>query len=321
MPDPRIIQRDATLLFSRLQKLDVKNVKLNFLGSSPPELFVGRFNYPKVFTGILAPAGHTENANLLSHPEEWFKHRLSIDEILKNRGSMVYGRFLSEVKSPSGRLVEVMQEISMAEKQCDVEFFLKKKPKVSVEADGLSSPVGNPAPLEKARLTENTRVIKRVEYAVGDTDFKAKDAVLDLYSHKVEMSSLIKLLSAGVLGIKKQRRLVPSRWSVTAVDDIVSKQGVQEILDFKLINEVLVFHDTYLGNHYEFILFPRQWSFEVIESKFVEGLEPMFASDDEDVFGRKAYADVVTGAYYANRVAVVEFLRRIKRQASAYVFL
>ena len=37
------------------------------------------------------------------------------------------------------------------------------------------------------------------------------------------------------------------------------------------------------------------------------------AQDYEGFNGRKEYADDVTGAYYANRLALVEYLEKIKR--------
>ncbi len=321
--DPRVIDKDASLLFSQLKKLDLEKIGLNFLGSSPPELFVGKFNYPNVYTGILAPAGHDDQSFELSNPEEWFRKNFSIGQILNNRSLMVYSRFSSNAKNPLGsRLLNVMQEVSMAHKPCDVEFFLKKKPTLKLDTNTHTSPVGNPAPLERARLAENPKIATKVEYVVSDTDLKAKDAIIELYKHDFQVSSLIKLLSAGVLGIKPQRTLVPSRWSVTAVDDMISRNLLEEIKYFTSVDSICVFSDTYLGNHYEFILLPQEWSFEVIEAKSPGGLpgfEPAYWQDYESVYPRKGYAQSVTGAYYANRLAVCEYLHQVKRQASVLV--
>ncbi|GAI17562.1 unnamed protein product, partial [marine sediment metagenome] len=44
-----------------------------------------------------------------------------------------------------------------------------------------------------------------------------------------------------------------------------------------------------------------------------------FMQDHEGFFGRKDYAEDVTGAYYANRLAVCEYLEKIKRQACVLV--
>jgi hypothetical protein len=84
----------------------------------------------------------------------------------------------------------------------------------------------------------------------------------------------------------------------------------------------MLFHSDYLGNHYEIILLPEKFEFEVIEAKMPGSVwnpsfesETYLAEDYESFFGRKEYASEVTGAYYSNRLAACEFLERIKRQA------
>ena len=57
-----------------------KNIT-EFSGSSPPEIFVGRWNYPNVYAGILSPPEYG-NTELLSSAEHWHKNKLPIPEIL-----------------------------------------------------------------------------------------------------------------------------------------------------------------------------------------------------------------------------------------------
>jgi len=297
----------------------LKNISLNFTGSSPPEIFVGEFNYPNVFTGILSPAKHDEYSYRLSDPEEWFKARLNERDILLNRASMVYSRFVSNIKY-GNKLTNVMQEVSMAKKPVDVNFELKKKPGLSFKLDNFHKPIFNPAPLKKAVLEENPKVEKRVEYIVGDNDMKANDAILDLYQHNFTASNINKLLSAGLLGINIQRKLVPTKWSITAVDDLISKSLIEKIKHYNAINEYLVFYDEYLGNHYEILLMPRHFSFEVIEAKYNSNSNMIqFWQDYESHNKRKTYAASVTGAYYSNRLGICEHLDKIKMQASILV--
>ena len=82
-----------------MQKFNQFNFqKTEFSGSSPPEIFVGRNNYPNVFTGILSPAkiGDTEE---MSMPEIWHEKNISIDEIIKYRSQIIYSRFSSNIKT------------------------------------------------------------------------------------------------------------------------------------------------------------------------------------------------------------------------------
>jgi hypothetical protein len=87
----------------------------------------------------------------------------------------------------------------------------------------------------------------------------------------------------------------------------------------------MIFNSDYVGNHYEFILLPEKFSFEVIETHVPGsvwnpiGKTEDFTSDYETFFGRKNYAENVTGAYYSNRLALCEYLEKIKRQCSCLV--
>ena len=125
------------------------------------------------------------------------------------------------------------------------------------------------------------------------------------------------MLSAGLLGLKTNRKLVPTRWSITVVDDTLSKEKLKKIKTFQEISEIQLFNAEYLGNHYEFLLLPDKFSFEVIENSLSSG---GFWHDFEFFSGRKKYADDITGAYYVNRLALCEYLEKIKRQAYCIVF-
>jgi hypothetical protein len=299
--------------------------KLHFSGSSPPEIFIGRANYPQVNTGILSPEeyGDTE---IYSLPELWHKNKFTIEQIINSRGKMIYARFKSGIKDARNpnRLASVMQEISLASKPVSTEFFLKKPASLSINLGREIPIIGNPAPLKIARLEENPKVDKKVEYLAGDTDVKASHALIELYNSGIQTSNIIKLLAAGMLGLKFRRKFVPTRWSITATDDTLSKFLLEKIKYYPEISEFLLFSSEYLGNHYEFLLLPSSFSFEVIEAKMTGSVwnpegELYIAQDYESFSGRKDYASQVTGAYYSNRLALTEYLSRVKKQASCLV--
>ena len=299
--------------------------KLHFSGSSPPEVFVGREGYPFVNTGILSPQeyGNTEEMSL---PEIWYEKKLAIQEILNFRGNLIYSRFKSRVKDArqSKKFLSTMQEISLASRAVSTEFFLKKPVKMQALIDKHVALIGNPAPLKAVRLEENPKVERKVDYLVSDTDSKAASSIKELYKSQIQTSSIIKILSAGMLGLKKNRKLVPTRWAVTATDDILSKFLLEKIRFYQELGEILVFHGDYVGNHYEFLLLPDKFAFEVIEAYMAGSVWNPFSKtslsqDYEEFNGRKTYAESVTGAYYTARLALCEYLEKIKRQASCFV--
>jgi hypothetical protein len=299
-------------------KKTIENVK-NFTGSSPPAIFVGRAFYPKVWVGILAPPMHSENAEILDFPEKWYEEKASIEKILDYRSQLVYSRFkVSTVKRPIGRLIETTQELAMAKKSTDVEIELKKNPVFKLRLSNWFTPIGNPAPILNARLTENVKVERKVEYIISDSSLKAQEAIIELYKHKIPISRLQKIFSAGLLGLSTQRKFVPTRWSITAVDDIIGKNLMQEIKDYPTINEYQLFSNEYLANHFEILLIPQIYSFELIEAWDLDRI-PSIGSDFEPYWGRESYANVTGGAFYAARLAVLEYLSKIRRQAAILI--
>jgi len=299
--------------------------KLNFSGDSPPEIFVGRYNYPEINAGILGPdiIGNTED---ISMPEAWYEQKFGIQEILNKRMKLIYSRFKTSIKFSNKKFIPKMQEISMAQKPVLVDISLVKKPKISFNLDSHAPIIGNPAPLKDITIDSNVYVNQKVDYLVQDKDILSINALKELYSSKVKISNIIKVFSAGLLGKEKNRKLVPTRWSITAVDDTLSKELLKKIRYYPEISEVMLFHNEYLGNHYEILLLPDKFSFEVIEAKLPGSVynpevssQVYFYSDYEGFNGRKNYADNVTGAYYSNRLAVCEYLDRIKRQAAVFI--
>jgi len=303
--------------------------KTHFSGSSPPEIFVGRQGYPEINTGILSPQGYGETEEM-SMPEVWYEKNLSIKDILSHRGKLIYSRFKSKIQDPRyennsrNKFLTTMQEISMADKSVSTEFFLKKPIRKGFEVDKQNPIIWNPAPLKAIRLEENPHVQKKVDYLVSDIHVKAAVAMKELYKNKIQTSNIIKILSAGLLGIKKNRKLVPTRWSITATDDTLSKFLLEKIRFYPEISEILLFHGDYVGNHYEFLLLPDTFSFEVIEaymsgSVWNQTREISISQDYELFSGRRSYASNVTGAYYTARLALAEYLEKIKKQASCFV--
>ena len=99
----------AQYILRQLRQTFPKTFKLDFSGSSPPEIFVGCYGYPHIFSGILAPPQHDEQSYVQNSPEEWFQRRLRIEEVLTLRGGLIYSRFKTMTKSTGERLRDIMQ--------------------------------------------------------------------------------------------------------------------------------------------------------------------------------------------------------------------
>jgi hypothetical protein len=291
-------------------------------GSSPPGVFVGRLGYPKVSIGPMVPPIYGDTA-VMDTPEEWLGKPL--ETIVDYRYSLVRGNVRANVDDavmPAGTL-EKLQELSMAARPVDTELRLQNAPRKMLTLSEDSQPYGPSAPLERF-TTSNVTVERRIEKAYYDRDLKAADAIFSLYRDDVLVTRLQRALSIGMFGEGARRRLVPTRWSITAVDSTISAKLIERIKEFSTIDEYRVYSYSVYDNQYVAILLPEPWRFEWIEAWFPNTTwnqftkEPYIIGDYEEYFGRKTYAKV-GGCYYSTRLAVGEALEKERKQAAAIV--
>ena len=292
--------------------------KSDFASSSPAP-FVGHYGYPKVNVGILSPAKLEEDAELYDAPQYWADHNFKIPKIVDLRSSLINSRFKIEVKKQN-KFLDISKEVGMASKPVDVEISVDEKPRFRLKVDSYNAPVGPNAKLKNAQITSNPRISHYVDKVVDNIDLKAKNAILYLHKKDFNENFLTKLLSVGNLGLKKNRKLVPTRWSITATDDMIAKELIAKIKDYKQA-DYLAFFGSYLGNYYLILLFPEPWFYELFETYMPKTSWNVdenvnYTTDYEPYYGRKTYAENCAGGYYAARLSIVEKLEKTKRQSS-----
>jgi len=288
-------------------------------GMSPPSVFIGRIGYPNVYAGPLVPPIH-EDTTIYDLPERWFGK--SMDEIVGFRSMLVRGKHRVNVQKlmDGGKILDQTRELALAASSVDIELNLTKKPRGSIYLDDDVQPFGPSAPIRDLHVS-NAKYDDKIEKAYYDTDLKATQAVVDLYKRGVMVTKIQKAFSVGAFGIEKKRRLVPTRWSITAVDDIVSKNLRDQVKTFPEINEYRVYESVYMDNVFEILMIPQQWSYESMEAWYPgtvwnpAGANIAIFSDWEGNNGRTTYAKI-GGCYYSARLAVCEELLRELRQAT-----
>ena len=322
----RLCGKDRCPLMMRFytKKMNTPEIKSNDIaGSSPPAVFVGRYGYPKVEIGPLLPTymGDTE---LLDKPELWSGKTMY--DIAAMRFQLVRGKFRINATDfeKSGKIVDNVQELALTEKPVSVETLFEKKPSGRVILDDEIMPFGPSGRVSEMRV-DNGRFERNLEKSFYDTDMKSTDAVMSAYSNGTLVSEIEKAFSVGTMGVGKRRRFVPTRWSITAVDNIIGKEIMKDIRFYETIDEFRLFQWKQLDNWWSIILMPTTWRFEMMEAWYPKtswnpsSNEMILARDYEYFEGRTSYADNITGAYYAARLAVGEYLESIGRSAGAIV--
>ncbi len=303
-----------------------KNLKKisKFESNSPPSVFIGsRLKYPQVNIGILSPLEKDENAWIYDNAKYWANNNFQIGDVIKIRDSLLNSRFRSSVydsKRDKKKFLQLAQEIATASKPVDVEIELKNRLNTGRRGDKILTPNGMNAGLKNAKLVNNVKINRKLDKIMND-EIKASQGINQLYKNHFDEYSLSKILSVGVLGLNSNKKIVPTRWSITATDDIISKNLHSRVKDFKWIENHELFFGEFMGNQYLIILFPGVWSFELFElylpnSSWNPSKQIKAATDFEGYNGRKKYAFNTGGGYYATRLPILEYLSSIKRQAS-----
>ncbi|MCI4360051.1 MAG: Nre family DNA repair protein [Thermoplasmata archaeon] len=291
-------------------------------GTSPPGVFVGRYGYPKVSLGPLLSPEHGDTL-LLDTPEEWVGR--SVEEVVGFRTNLIRGTQRVDVHDAEKpiRAVEDVQTLALASDSVEVEAKFRRPPRGHLALSDAAPPYGPSAPLETVRF-DVRRVDPKLDRLSSDTDALARVAVRELYGRGVRVSRIQRAFSAGTLGRHGQRQFVPTRWSITAVDDLLGKENLERVRYLPELSEFLAYSLTALDNRWLILLLPGAFRYESIEAWYPNTLwnpsdgRIVMMGDHEGSRGRTTYASI-GGCYYAARLAVSETLLSLGRQAGSVV--
>lgn len=300
----------------------LRQISQELSSSSPPSVYVGWVGYPlvTVAAGLPPEIGDTSIYDL---PERWLD--LPLDDILRFRLTLVRGGRSLRVFGVSDSFVERIREIALSSKPVDVEVIFERGVKPKVLLDESVPPMGPLAPVKRLNLGSNPRVDRHVEKAYEDKDLGARRAILYLYRSSVPVSMITRVLSVGSLGKQGGRKLVPTRWAITAVDSTISEALIKSIADRPAINEIRLYAMSKSGNLFIAILLPTRWMFEWMEAWFPGSTWNLFGGEvvvegDWELTSRRREYPSIGGCYYASRLAVAEYLSRLGRQAGAVLY-
>lgn len=297
--------------FQTKQKEEIKE----YVFGPSNEIFVGSYGYPNVAIGpMVSSKDRAINGNEL--------YGLSYEEIIQERLKLLRGKKNMFV---TNRMENDMKEVALSIQSTDVEMNFSKKPYFNLQFSSVVEPMGASAPIKKYKVADNPKIPKKIDSVIND-DISASQGLEELYFSGFDSYYATKVLSTGVLGKDERKRLVPTRWSITATDDILGKKLMDRIKDYPENNEILVFSNEFLYNHFEVLLLPGKWEFENFESWNPQSIwakgakEAIITEEYESYWGRTKYADKQVGGYYASRMGVLEYLNYSRKQARVVVF-
>ena len=304
----------AKKLAERLKKLYGYSVELSgeIYGNTPPSLLITEISYPKVSIGVLL--SQEENSELYDNPYFWSEKEYPIEKIAEMRMKLINARRISDVYIPKkcDIFYNDLVESELSTKSVDIEAKLKKiTPNTKISK--LFAYYGLKGVLQRFKITTNPKIPKIV-YQLYEDNVKAENGIVELYNKGFSDYYIARLLSLGIFGIKNNRKLVPSRWAITAVQNNIINYLKKDIRHFNQINDVYLFNYKFYGNDFYILLFPGDVKFELIEAILpgsAYNLHYNFA-----IIGR----DDASGGFYAAKLSYLEFLDSLGKKGSCVVF-
>jgi hypothetical protein len=296
-----------------LNSFKIGKIGSNLFGATPPSVFVGRVGYPNILAGPLV-SPFIDDPKMFAAPESWLT--LKREDIVEIRSNLVRSNFklnVTDARDPTRLLLET-QELAMSELPIDVEVKFIKLPKTELNFDRIVAPMGPSGVVSDIEILESPKVPQKIDRLVYDVDIKASEAAIELYWQGVSPYQISRLLSVGLLG--RERRLVPTRWSITAVDTMIGDAMLKRVKTYPEIDEVNLFTSDGFGNHFEIMLLPKRYSFGWTELWITDSGKVEIGDLYENYDGKSSYMD---GGYYAARFSTLEYLNSIKREASIYI--
>ncbi len=271
-----------------------------------PSIFIGSSGYPSVNGGPLL-------VNDSDLPPDWIRNGLGIEDIVRLRAETIRG--VSRVAP----YLEQVQEIAMAPRPVTVEASFDRPVRFNPDFDRVTAPVGCSGTISRLDVLDHLATDRAVDRVASDTDLSAGEACITLHQSGIDVYRIAPLFTAGLLG--KRRKIVPTRWAITAVDDSVSRIQKKAVSRFSQVQEIRLHYSELFGNRIAVILIPGDWRYEMIERW---GPKSLWAGETESIVRdgealKKTGYSPITGAYYSARLAVTEHLVREQRCARVIV--
>ncbi len=291
-------------------------------GATPPAALVGEHGYPKVnLYYMVPPSVFGDEARYYDSPRDWLARRETLAGIIRLRSQLISARLRVDARSPEDLYAREVSLALVSAAPVGSEAILAKPPTPRLSFNGITRPRGPAAPAVKVEVEENPKPDPRLEKMIFD-DARAEEAAWELYRSGVDVYTIQKALSLGLLGRLRARRLVPTRWAITAVDDMLSRRLREEIRDYESVDQVEVYQAEYLGNNFVIIIAPGYGTFEWIEAWYPNTAWTRSARStiifrlEEDPLGRATGED---GGYSAARLSVLEHLSRRRRTGDVII--
>ncbi len=245
-----------------------------------------------------------------------------------NTSKIVKKDYSEIIKQKARNILSSTEEINRKETEAriknEIEDIIKSKKAVSFNSvfdkelqfnkviiNKTAGITGSKNQLINLNLTQNAPTSKNIE-KYTQNDIKSKEAILNLYKKGINEHQIINLLSLGSFGFNFNKKLVPSRWAISAYDSTIEKELHKKIIEYKIKQKYEIFHHFDKGNNFLIMTIPDYFCAEVIET-WDNIVESDYVGFDNKL---KKSEPETAGGFYATKIAVMEKLISNKEQGA-----
>ncbi len=286
-------------VYDRARTLRRIKYKKNIEAPSPPFYLVSWKNYPRVAVG--------PHLSVNGNPVEKSMD-IPMSEFIAGQSAQVRPFKVKDIRSAEEAALSIRPVMMNAELKTILrinDFDLGQVPAVAAK---------------KITLEDTPKIPGKIFEIVDSCDLKAEYAV-DFLDSKFGFDYAVRVLSTGNIGVKSERKMVPTRWAITAVDSIIAKKLFEKVRRYDEIPDFEIYETTHWDNQFVILMAPWGWAFEMMESWHRGSVWGGGIAQDHE-YGRlkKDYAGNITGAYYSARMEVLKQLENRRRRAAVFVF-
>lgn len=277
-------------LYDRMREFRRPGLRRELEAPSPPHYLVSWRGYPRVSVG--------PSLSLRDVPGEAFD--MQLEDFVARRANQLRAYQVKGIRNAEEESLSVDP----------VRFSARLK---SLPSSRRPSTHGLQAPADRLTVEDGVKVPGKVYSIVDSHDLKAQGALRELQDYGFDY--MVRALSTGNLGLPSQRKMVPTRWAITAVDSTLAKDYFGEIRGKRQVTDYELYRMDHWDNHFWVVLAPWSWGFEMLEQWHGGDV----IRDWEYGRLKKSYAKNITGAYYAARLEVLKHLAGRGRLAACLV--
>lgn len=180
---------------------------------------VGEKNYPNL---------KVHNVSNSNEDNSFFKTsdivKRDYSDIIKLKARNILGSTNDTyIKKTNDRINKELQDIYKSKNAIEFNSEFENELRFDkVLVNKVSGIVGSRNPLLSLKANENTSTSKKIEKYTAN-DIKSREAIISLYEKGVNEHQIINLLALGSFGMQMNKKMVPTRWAITAYDQTIEK--------------------------------------------------------------------------------------------------